>query len=359
MALKKEEKEEVVKVTTSKKPLAPTNATVAPRKKVTDMRRVTSTQPSADEFLKRLRASQHAPLQKPAPKKVRGPWNIALSVFIGLALAASAGAAVYYFVIIPRDEGKSAAPEAPISTDGDLSVGIEGAQISMGAPATISYNLSSKVEGKAQLYLVDAQNTLTGRIAEVPAGTSSFKWNPQDVRSEDGVSSEAPVAGSYRILLAIRPEGDTRPATELETKATSDAFALSYDVISPAGEVSFETCLDLASYSKEQWYAGLGTAATAQGIALEKVTVSCYSPAGGVLIFAASGEGIMGYPLVARFDTKTGMLREAVYTGIRDEELTGALATFGRRDGTTVPVIVNGVTTFTYDFVKNVFEDAE
>lgn len=358
MAPKKEEKEEAVKVTTSKKPLAPTNATVAPRKKVTDMRRVTSTQPSADEFLKRLRANQHEPLPKPVLKSKRGPWKMALSVLVGLALVAGAGAAAYYFVILPQKEGQSAAPQSPITQGTDLSVRVESAQVSMGVPVSVSYNLSNEA-GKAQLYLVDAENVLIGRIGDVPAGTTSFKWNPQDVRSEDGASSEAPTPGSYRILLVMRPEGDTRPATEMETKANSDTFALSYDVISRSGEVAFETCLDLASYSSEQWYAGLGTAATAQGIALEEVTVSCYSPTGGVLVFASSEEGLMGYPLIARFDTKTGVLREAVYTGIRDEELTGALATFGRRNGTTIPVIVNGVTTFVYDFAENTFEDAQ
>jgi hypothetical protein len=45
--------------------------------------------------------------------------------------------------------------------------------------------------------------------------------------------------------------------------------------------------------------------------------------------------------------------------GIRGEELAGDPATFGRRDGTTIPIIVNGATTFTYDFVENIVADIE
>ena len=360
MPTKKEEKEEVVKIKTSSKPLAPTNAVApAPRKKVADMKPVSaSSQTSSDAFLKKLRASAHEPLPRPVLKKKQSAWNVALTATIGLALVAGVGAGVYYFVIMPRGDGGSGTPEAPVVAGGELSVSVASAEVSMGAPVAISYDISSKT-GKAQLYLVDANNTLTGRIGEVPAGTTSFKWNPQDVRSEDEATSEAPAPGSYRILLVMRPEGDARPATELDERVLSAPFTLQQDAISPAGEIAFETCLNIGGYSSEEWYAGLESASTAQGLSLDSVTVSCYSPDGGILIMIASGEGLMGYPLIARFNTEDGLLREAVYTGVRGEELAGDPATFGRRDGATVPIIVSGVTTYTYDFVKNVFEDVE
>jgi len=360
MPTKKEEKEEVVKIKTSSKPLAPTNAVApAPRKKVVDMKPVaTSSQASSDAFLKKLRANAHEPLPKPVLKKKQSAWNVALTAVIGLALVASVGAGVYYFVVMPKGDGGSGTPEAPLAVGDELSVSVASAEVSMGAPVAISYDLSNKT-GKAQLYLVDASNTLIGRIGEVPAGTTSFKWNPQDVRSEDETTSEAPTPGSYRILLAMRPEGDARPATELDERVVSAPFELAYDTLEPTGEIAFETCLNVSGYSNESWYGGLQTAAATQGISLDSVTVSCYSPAGGVLVFLASGEGIFNYPLIARFNTEDGLLREAVYTGVRGEELPGNPATFGRRDGTTIPIIVNGAITFTYDFVQNTVEDIE
>lgn len=358
MTPKKEEKEEVVKIKTSKKPLAPTNAAVpAPRKKVADMKPVaTSSQANTDAFLKKLRASAHEPLPQPVGKK-QGGWSGAVTAVVGLALLISAAAGAYYFVIMPRDE-EAATPEVPMEAGNDAIVRVEAEQIGMGIATTISYSLSDD-PGVPQLYLVDSENTLIGRIAEVPAGTSSFKWNPQDVRSEDGTSVQTPEPGSYRVLLVVRPEGDARPAVELENRVSSAPFTLQYDILEGVGDVAFETCLAVGGYSSEQWYAGLETAATAQGFSLDTVTASCYSPDGGVLIMIASGEGLMGYPLIARFNTEDGSLREAVYTGVRSEELPGNPATFGRRSGTTIPIIVSGTTTYTYDFARNTFEDVE
>lgn len=358
MAPKKEEKEEVVKIKTSKKPLAPTNAAIpVPRKKVADMKPVpASQQANADAFLKKLKASAHEPLPQPVGKK-QGGWSGAVTAAVGLALLISAGAAAYYFVIMPRGE-ETPAPEFPSVTQDNLSVRVEAEQIGMGGATTISYTLTGD-SGSPVLYLVNADNTLVGRIAEIPAGTSSFKWNPQDVRSEDGATIEAPQPGSYRILLALRPEGDTRPATELDKRAVSAPFALSYDALETTGEIAFETCLAIGGYGSEQWYEALEAAATAQGFSLDTVTTSCYSPDGGILVMISSGEGLMGYPRITRFTTEEGLLREAVYVGVRDEELPGNPATFGRRSGTTIPIIVNGVTTYTYDFAKNIFEPVE
>jgi hypothetical protein len=276
MPTKKEEKEEVVKIKTSNKPLAPTNAVVpSPRKKVVDMKPVaTSSQASSDAFLKKLRANAHEPLPKPTGKKKRGAWNVVLTAVIGLALIVSVGAGVYYFAIAPKGDGGAGMSEDSLVAGDELSVSVASAEVSMGAPVAISYNLANKT-GKAQLYLVDTDNTLIGLIGEVPAGTTSFKWNPQDVRSEDGASSEAPAPGSYRILLAMRPEGDSRPATELEGRTVSAPLVLSYDTLEPTGEIAFETCLNISGYSNESWYGGLQTASTAQGISLDNVTVSC------------------------------------------------------------------------------------
>lgn len=371
MAPKKTEKEEKVAITTSKTPAAkrvtPTESATA-EKNV----RLQSSNESAEAFLRKLKANRHEPLpkpQEPSGSSGRG-WLLALVLLV--ALVGGGGTFAYYQGFLPtnlsfnlpffgeQEEGENPAP-AP--SGGELEVRIASEQVSAGTAVDISVGLPQGTDGVAQLYLLDEAGDVVGFIGTVSDGQSSVEWNPQEVTRTDEEGNEylqAPTEGSYRLLLAIRPQGDEREATQLAESTTSSSFTLSYDEVSRSGEIAFETCLNVEGYASETWHADFSEQAAQAGLDLDAVTVSCYSPQGEMLVLAASGEGLAEYPLVARFDVRSGLLRIAVYTDARtDESVQGAPATFGVRNGTTIPLIVNGAVTFSYDFIENTVESVE
>ena len=87
-----------------------------------------------------------------------------------------------------------------------------------------------------------------------------------------------------------------------------------------------------------------------------------------MLVVPAADE--RGYPLVARFNTKTSQLQKAVYKEPRDisptqsakvsaieRDIQNKTATVGGRRGNVIPIRIGGNEIFSYNYIENTLSD--
>ncbi len=338
------------------------------KKKLEDAKKRVETD-NFNSFFSKIKSNRHEPL--PDPYRFR--WGGVFNFFLFIIFAGGVCFGAYYFweegqnrrLFQPQDTGEEdvalSIKKGEENRGNDFFVEVKS-EVSIGSSVSISYALPDYVndESKTELHLVGGTGEYIGYIADVDFNDSSFEWDPKILR-EDGASSrvKAPEEGQYFVMLAAREGGDERPLSELDDVVLSKELRIIYDALLFDGEVPFSSCFEVGEYKSIGWYDSFAISLEDRGLEAGDVDVLCYSHAGGIVVFIVNERLESGYPKVFRFKVKdeesgTGpSLREAVYVEQIDSPLQVNSATFGRREGLFIPVIVNGRAVFSYDFSRN------
>lgn len=344
----------------------------------------------SDVFFNKLKDTIYEPLPDPKAHHFFSFKNITHFLFMVLVIGAAVIVVNYVFFDNRSGDGQAAddaqgvdgATQEPDSHGGTqseyLSIKLVSGQsvFGMGRPIAITYEIKDVLgdvvedisQYKAMLYLTDNREIPLAFIGEHPRsyGENTIGWDPGVITIHDDTIG-APQPGQYRIALILQREDD-QPSRALY-KAHTSTFRLQYDTLD-AKEFPF-SCYHISGYLGQDWYAGFIRALEENSIDKDDINGLCYSKQGGVAILVIPGAGANGYPYIARYRADKEQLDVAVYLDRRDisptesakvtqveRDTTNKTATFGRRDGSTIPVLLGGVRVFMYDYIENSFADA-
>jgi len=153
------------------------------------------------------------------------------------------------------------------------------------------------------------------------------------------------------------------PAPEPVADANATTASITAATAVPATEVKFDSCGSIGNYKTKDWYAAFTQTAATNQIAVDKITNTCYSENGKILIMLTPGDFyncVNG--MLARYDITGGTLQQATINN-KQQKCLGWPTQFGKREGAVIkmegPAVGEGCRTkmyFDYDFVQNIFE---
>lgn len=343
---------------------------------------------STEAFLNKIKDNIHDPLPDPNKKSLTLTGVLLLLLTIGLVAGAAFGVYYVFFQDNRQASDTSATPDQdadsqttePLPADASLvSVQFPDSKnlFGMGSPVTIEYTVNGKARDQVddfssrliELYLTDHNGEVVGFVGEYDPsyGKKVVEWDPQIISRNNTV--HAPEPGQYRIEVALRKAPDeVLSDVKEEYRAQTTAFRLEYDTLS-ATELPF-SCQDASEYSSEDWYSAFSSSLKTFDIALEDINVFCFSEQGSIAVLVVPATDERGYPLVARFNTKTSQLQKAVYKDPRDisptqsakvsaieRDIQNKTATVGGRRGNVIPIRIGGNEIFSYNYIENTISD--
>lgn len=337
-----------------------------------------------DAFFNKIKNTIYEPLPDPSKRSIFSLQGIILLI-VTVGLFCSAVFA-NYSVFIEGNRSSSGGtsdveelddPEPSVKKEDAIFVEIIGGRsFSLSKQVVIEYQLSRDLEEEmdnissytTDVRLLDNNGNFVGMIGEYGYSfeKQTIQWNPEVLERED--TFHAPSPGQYRIEVVFRESSVA--ATDAEHKAETTAFGLFYDTLPGDSEFPFTTCQAISGYSSENWYDNLIASLEDSNISTEDINAMCNSEQGNIVVFIVPGEGNRGYPLIARFNIGENILESAVYTDRRDispvesdkvqiveADAQNKQATFGKRNGRIIPILISDNNIFSYDYVDNTFSD--